>query len=141
MTPQGCINSIKDLLINEKIIFEPASAEIKGSSRVAIKKIATILKKCEDIKIEIGGHTDSQGTEKMNLDLSQLRAEAVKTALLTRRILVRNLTSKGYGEVHPIADNKTEQGREINRRIEFKAIDNNNISIDIKESDATIGQD
>ena len=141
MTPQGCINSIKDLLINEKIIFEPASAEIKGSSRVAIKKIATILKKCEDIKIEIGGHTDSQGTEKMNLDLSQLRAEAVKTALLTRRILVRNLTPKGYGEVHPIADNETEQGREINRRIEFKAIDNNNISIDIKESDATIGQD
>ena len=77
----------------------------------------------------------------MNLELSQLRAEAVKTALLTRRTLVRNLTSKGYGEVHPIADNKTEQGREINRRIEFKAIDNNNISIDIKESDATIGQD
>ena len=141
MTAQECINSIKDLLINEKIIFEPASAEIKGTSRVAIRKIATILKKCEDIKIEIGGHTDSQGTEKMNLDLSQLRAEAVKTALLTRRTLVRNLTPKGYGEVHPIADNKTEQGREINRRIEFKAIENNSISIDIKESDTTIGQD
>ena len=141
MTAQECINSIKDLLINEKIIFEPASAEIKGTSRVAIRKIATILKKCEDIKIEIGGHTDSQGTEKMNLDLSQLRAEAVKTALLTRRTLVRNLTSKGYGEVHPIADNKTEQGREMNRRIEFKAIKNNSISIDIKESDTTIGQD
>ena len=141
MSPQECVNSIKDILISEKIIFEPASAEIKGSSRVAIKKIATILKKCENIKIEIGGHTDSQGSEKMNLELSQLRAEAVKTALLTRRTLVRNLTSKGYGEAYPIADNKTEQGREINRRIEFNLLVNNAISIDTKESDTKIGQD
>jgi len=141
MTPKECVNSIKDVLISEKIIFEPASAEIKGSSRVAIKKIAAILKKCENIKIEIGGHTDSQGSEEMNLELSQLRAESVKTALLTRRTLVRNLTSKGYGEAHPIADNKTEQGREINRRIEFNLIVNNAISIGTKESDTKIGQD
>ena len=77
----------------------------------------------------------------MNLELSQLRAEAVKTALLTRRTLVRNLTSKGYGEAYPIADNKTEQGREINRRIEFNLLVNNAISIDTKESDTKIGQD
>jgi OOP family OmpA-OmpF porin len=77
----------------------------------------------------------------MNLELSQLRAESVKTALLTRRTLVRNLTSKGYGEAHPIADNKTEQGREINRRIEFNLIVNNAISIGTKESDTKIGQD
>ena len=83
-----------------------------------------VIKKCEHIKMEISGHTDSQGREEMNLNLSQLRADAVKSALLSRRVKVKNLISKGYGERFPIADNKTEEGREINRRIEFKLIKN-----------------
>ena len=72
--------------------------------------------------MEIGGHTDSQGREEMNLQLSQSRADAVLNALLARRILTSNLTAKGYGEATPISDNGTEEGREANRRIEFKLI-------------------
>ena len=69
--------------------------------------------------MEIGGHTDSQGRETMNLNLSQQRADAVLNGLLARGVLTSNLTAKGYGETVPIADNGTEEGREENRRIEF----------------------
>ena len=73
--------------------------------------------------MEIGGHTDSQGREQMNLNLSQARANAVLFELQRRRILTKNIVAKGYGETRPIASNDTEQGREQNRRIEFKQID------------------
>ena len=69
--------------------------------------------------MEIGGHTDSQGREAMNLTLSQARAEAVLDTLLSLEVLTTNLTAKGYGESAPIADNGTEEGRQANRRIEF----------------------
>ncbi len=74
------------------------------------------------MKIEIGGHTDSQGREVMNQQLSQARADAVLNAIMSRRVLTSNLTAKGYGESEPIADNKTEAGREANRRIEFRLV-------------------
>ena len=69
--------------------------------------------------MEVAGHTDSQGRETMNQSLSQARADAVLNAILARRVLVSNLTAKGYGEANPIADNDTAEGREANRRIEF----------------------
>jgi OmpA-OmpF porin, OOP family len=72
--------------------------------------------------MEIGGYTDSQGREEMNQALSQRRADSVLSALLARRVLTSNLTSFGYGEENPIADNDTEEGREANRRIEFRLI-------------------
>jgi OOP family OmpA-OmpF porin len=73
--------------------------------------------------MEIGGHTDSQGREEMNLGLSQSRADAVLNGLLARGVLVSNLTARGYGETRPIADNENEEGRERNRRIEFRLQD------------------
>ena len=69
--------------------------------------------------MEIGGHTDSQGSEGGNQALSQARAEAVLLALQGRRVDVSGMTATGYGEAQPIADNQTEEGREANRRIEF----------------------
>ena len=72
--------------------------------------------------MEIGGFTDSQGREEMNQALSQNRAQAVLNALLARRVLTTNLVAHGYGEAKPIADNDTEEGREANRRIEFRLI-------------------
>ncbi len=72
--------------------------------------------------MEIGGYTDSQGREEMNTSLSQQRADSVRAALLARRVLTGNISSKGYGEADPIADNDTAEGREANRRIEFKLL-------------------
>lgn len=118
-TPAECVDRLNAILAAGKIAFEPSSAEISGSAEATIDAIADIAKLCERTQMEIAGHTDSQGRETMNLDLSQQRADAVLIALQQRRVRTRNLTAKGYGETVPIADNKTEAGREANRRIEF----------------------
>ncbi|GFE64823.1 OmpA family protein [Litoreibacter roseus] len=121
-TPEECVERINRILSLSKIAFEPASAEITESAAQTIDKIAEIAQQCGRVQMEIGGHTDSQGREIMNLELSQERANSVLAALLERRVSTRNLTARGYGETVPIADNKTEEGREINRRIEVRLL-------------------
>ena len=88
-----------------------------------IKLIADVLRTCPEAKFEIQGHTDSSGSEELNQNLSQSRAEAVLFELLNRRVLTSGISAKGYGSISPIADNKTEEGREINRRIEIKLVE------------------
>ena len=121
-TPEECVDRINKVLTANKIVFEPSSAEISVEADKTIDQIAEIVRLCDRVKMEIGGHTDSQGREIMNLNLSQARADSVLASLLARRVLTRNLTARGYGEAIPIADNKTEEGREANRRIEFKLL-------------------
>jgi hypothetical protein len=108
---------------DNKIVFEPGSVEITEAAGEILDRIAEILPDCLHVPMEIGGHTDSQGREEMNLGLSQSRADAVLNGLLARGVLVSNLTARGYGETRPIADNDTEEGRERNRRIEFRLQD------------------
>lgn len=118
-TPEECVADIATVLSEQQIIFDPGSSSIAAEAEGTLDRIAEIIAECPDVPMEIAGHTDSQGREQMNLNLSQSRAEAVLTAIMDRRILTRNLSAKGYGEASPIADNKTEEGREANRRIEF----------------------
>ncbi len=84
--------------------------------------ITEILQRCAELRIEIAGYTDSQGSEDGNQRLSQQRADAVLDGLRVRRVPVANFRSVGYGEADPIADNETADGREANRRIEFSLI-------------------
>ena len=121
-TQDECVQQINQVLAARKITFAPSSANIDDSARETIDGIAKVMKGCIDVAMEIGGHTDSQGREIMNLSLSQARAETVVNALLARRVLTSNLVAKGFGESQPIADNETEDGREANRRIEFTLI-------------------
>lgn len=121
-TPAECIEQLNVAASERKITFAPSSSDIEADAQDTIDKISDILRQCQDIEIEIGGHTDSQGRETMNEQLSQARADAVLNAIMARRILVSNLSAKGYGESQPIADNGTEAGREANRRIEFKLL-------------------
>lgn len=121
-SPQECVDSINAILAKNKVVFAPGSGEIEAVSLSTINRIAKLLVDCSDVPMEIAGHTDSQGRESMNLELSQHRAEAVLVALQSRRILTGNLTPVGYGESEPIEDNDTEEGREANRRIEFRLI-------------------
>ncbi|OUS22550.1 hypothetical protein A9Q95_06180 [Rhodobacterales bacterium 59_46_T64] len=122
-TPDECEAEIKDILATRKLNFEPGSATLDASGSAIMQDIAEVLKRCGDeIKMEIGGHTDSQGRESMNLQLSQDRAQAVLNELRSRRLLTSGFTAKGYGETSPVADNDTEDGREANRRIEFRLI-------------------
>ena len=115
-----CVAEITDLASQNKIKFEPGSATLDGDSRDTVQAIAEVFERCLEAPIEIGGHTDSQGREEMNLNLSKGRAEAVLTALRGARVKLKSLTAEGYGETQPIADNSTEEGREANRRIEFR---------------------
>jgi OOP family OmpA-OmpF porin len=120
VTPKSCEADINSILMDYKIQFDPGKVVIKGGSKSVVTAIADVLRTCPKVKFEIQGHTDSSGSEELNQNLSQSRAEAVLSALLTRRILTSGLKAKGYGSAEPIADNGTEQGREINRRIVFK---------------------
>ena len=124
-TAEECVEQLNAALSARKISFDPSAATFSADSKDTIDKMAEVMKNCSDFEMEIGGHTDSQGREEMNLNLSQQRAEAVLTALMARRVLTSGLTAKGYGETVPIADNGTEEGREANRRIEFKLRDAN----------------
>ena len=117
-----CVAEISILVTNNKITFEPSSTTLDSNSRDTIDAISEVFDRCLEAPIEIGGHTDSQGREEMNLNLSQSRADAVLNALRAARVKLKDLTSKGYGEAKPIADNKTEDGREANRRIEFRLV-------------------
>ncbi|KNG94671.1 OmpA family protein [Pseudaestuariivita atlantica] len=121
-TPEECEAQIADVMAETKITFQPGSADIDTGSETVMDEIAAILRRCEDIAFEIGGHSDNQGRDSMNLELSQARAETVLNELRDRRILTASFIAKGYGETTPIADNGTEEGREANRRIEFRLI-------------------
>jgi OOP family OmpA-OmpF porin len=80
---------------------------------------AAALKAAAAIKVEVGGHTDNAGTPDGNLRLSQERAQAVMAALVQRGIAAARMTAKGYGQATPVADNRTEEGRAKNRRVEL----------------------
>ena len=121
-TPEECEALLAEVQVGRKITFEPGSSTIDANGAEIMNDIAEILEKCEDVRFEIGGHTDSQGREIMNEQLSLDRARAVLDELRVRRVLTASLTAKGYGESVPIADNDTEEGREANRRIEFKLV-------------------
>ncbi|WP_045391506.1 OmpA family protein [Falsirhodobacter sp. alg1] len=118
--PEVCTARINKAMETQKINFAPGSAEIDGSARATLDELTDTLLDCSNLSFEIQGYTDSQGSEGGNQALSQARAEAVMVTLQGRRVPAARLTAVGYGEADPIADNSTEEGREANRRIEFK---------------------
>ncbi|MDD9716722.1 OmpA family protein [Dinoroseobacter sp. PD6] len=120
-TPEECYARIDAIQAEGKITFEPGSSQIAAEAEAIMDRIAQVLVDCSHVEFEIAGHTDNQGREVMNLNLSQARADAVLAALSERRILTGNLVARGYGEAMPIADNSTAEGREANRRISFTA--------------------
>ncbi|WP_298837832.1 OmpA family protein [uncultured Roseobacter sp.] len=121
-TPEECEARIGEIVAASKINFEPGSATIDASALSIMDEIAGVLQECGDLRLEVQGHTDSQGREEMNLALSQARAESVLNELRARRVLTGSFLARGYGEATPVADNGTEEGREANRRIEFRLI-------------------
>lgn len=98
-------------------MFDVNSSVIKPGAYQEIDRVAEVLNKYPQTRIRIEGHTDSTGSEDYNLKLSQQRAEAVKNALVTRGIDPARIETVGLGESAPIADNTTEAGRQMNRRV------------------------
>lgn len=102
------------------VYFEFGKATLRTESYPALIEAAQIMKDNPDIQVEIQGHTDSIGSEKANLVLSEKRAYAVMNFLVQYGgIDPKRLTARGYGESKPIASNETEEGRQLNRRVEF----------------------
>jgi len=119
-----CVLDINNVIETLGIEFAPGEIVLQKSSNDTLRNMADIMQTCYIVPMEIGGHTDSQGRKSLNLSISQARAEAVMDSLLSYDILTGNLIAKGYGESTPIADNKTSEGRNKNRRIEFTLIMN-----------------
>jgi outer membrane protein OmpA-like peptidoglycan-associated protein len=104
------------------IFFEFGRAELKQESFNELDRVVTLLTENPSMSIEIAGHTDNVGSDVDNLKLSQDRANAVVAYIVSKGISATRIVSKGYGESIAIADNSTEEGRAVNRRVEFKII-------------------
>lgn len=120
----GC--PVIDVVVVEKvnkaaqnIFFKTGSAKLLAKSYKSLKDVAQILKGNSTYKIDVDGHTDNVGTDEMNQKLSESRANSVKQYLIGNGIEESRITSTGYGETKPIADNKTAAGRAKNRRVEM----------------------
>lgn len=103
----------------DSIHYETGSANLEPNSIPTMNKLLEMMNENPDIKIEIGGHTDSTGSSRVNMRLSELRAEAVASWLIQNGMLSKRITTKGYGDTEPVADNDTEEGRIKNRRTEI----------------------
>lgn len=106
---------------SENVQFVTGSSSLTSGSRTELNKLVKILnEEYPQIKITIEGHTDNTGTPEKNMVLSQKRADAVKTYLVSRKVAADRLTTVGLGPDQPIADNSTAAGRARNRRVAFK---------------------
>jgi outer membrane protein OmpA-like peptidoglycan-associated protein len=100
------------------ILFDVNKAALKERSKTELAELAVILQKYEDTNILLEGHTDDTGTEEYNLELSRLRSQSVANYLAGQSVNASRFTIMGYGESQPVADNATEEGRSLNRRVE-----------------------
>ena len=105
--------------VTNNILFETGKATLKPESMEEIQKVAEYMKANPTARFEVQGHTDNQGSDKINDPLSQERAEAVVKALEGQGVDPFNLRPVGKGSHEPVADNGTEAGRAQNRRVEF----------------------
>lgn len=110
--------------INEKIQFELDKANIMEASHSLLNEITAVLNQHANIKkVDILGHSDSDGSDAYNKDLSDRRAKAVMQYLVGHGIDQARLSAKGLGESQPIASNDTVEGKEKNRRVEFLIVE------------------
>ena len=103
--------------------FESGKATLKPEAYAVLDDLVDYLKRKEDERIEVGGHTDNVGKAEANIVLSTNRANTVMEYLLSKGIAAERLSAKGYGLTMPIADNDDEEGRQMNRRTEVKILD------------------
>jgi outer membrane protein OmpA-like peptidoglycan-associated protein len=111
----------KVLLTN--VFYETDSWQIREESAAELVNLAELLSDNKDLVMEIGGHTDSTGTEEYNRNLSEKRALSVVNFLIGKGIDPVRLKYKGYGNSMPVGDNETPEGRQLNRRTEGKIIE------------------
>lgn len=100
------------------LLFEVDKADIATTTKANLDQLSETLKKYDDTNILVEGHTDATGEDSYNKKLSDKRAGAVESYLVSNGVATNRITTKGYGETQPVADNTTETGRKSNRRVE-----------------------
>lgn len=106
----------------KNIFFDSGKWDVRPESAKELEKLMAFLSEYKSVRIEIGAHTDAIGSDEANQTLSRRRAESVVQFLVARGVGTERLIARGYGESIPVAGNDTEEGREKNRRVEFKLI-------------------
>ncbi|XP_065584288.1 alpha-agarase-like [Artemia franciscana] len=119
----GCPKVGETLMVLQGVHFAFDSAVLTDEAKYKLDEAATTLNGNSLVNVKVVGHTDSIGSESYNQGLSQKRAAAVVEYLSANGVSEYRLTSEGMGEVHPIADNTTDQGRYQNRRVEFIVVE------------------
>ena len=117
----------------EKVLFGYDQSELSTGSRSSLDKLANILKAYPDTDIQIIGHTDSKGTVRYNERLSERRATAVASYLRGNNIPASRISTLGMGESDPVATNDSDEGRSLNRRVEFVITANEKMKEDAKK--------
>lgn len=105
------------------VFFDTDKSDLRAESNAELNRLVVFLIKNQTVKITIEGHTDSQGNAAYNLNLSKARAKSVMDYLLAKGIDVSRLESQGFGLTKPVASNDTEEGRQKNRRVEFRILE------------------
>jgi outer membrane protein OmpA-like peptidoglycan-associated protein len=100
--------------------FESGKATLLKQSYTVLDEVVSVMNQYPEYSLNINGHTDSQGDDKMNQDLSERRAKACYDYLVSKGIAAARMASAGFGETQPVADNKTKAGRDQNRRVVFE---------------------
>lgn len=116
-----CQQQLNDYLASETITFKTGKAEVIEESFHSLSMLAMIVRRCSTT-VEVAGHTDGRGDAEVNLYLSKRRAEVVAKHLVRHGVKADRIKAMGYGESQPLADNSTDAGRELNRRIEFRVL-------------------
>jgi outer membrane protein OmpA-like peptidoglycan-associated protein len=119
VTPDGNTSYIGNTIRLNNVFFDFARFTLRPQSHAELNRLIEFLQGHPTMTIELGGHTDNVGDETTNMKLSQNRVNAVKEYLVATGIDASRLVAKGYGKSRPRADNKTEEGRQTNRRVEF----------------------
>jgi len=118
-------------IVLNNIFFDSNKATLRKESNLELEKVIQLMKDYPELKIEVAGHTDSKGNDAANLKLSQMRSQAVVTALAKKGIDAKRLVAKGYGETVPVASNTLPNGKpdlkgmQMNRRVELKILEAN----------------
>ncbi|MDB5969376.1 MAG: OmpA family protein [Hydrocarboniphaga sp.] len=118
MDLSGC--GVGDSIVLRGVNFEFDKATLTVNAKTLLDGVADALLAAPGIRFEVGGHTDSKGSDSYNQTLSESRASSVMQYLESRGVTADRMTSQGYGETQPVADNETDEGRELNRRVELK---------------------
>jgi outer membrane protein OmpA-like peptidoglycan-associated protein/polyisoprenoid-binding protein YceI len=118
-TSDECLNRFEVLSKTGSIYFREGSARLDGASKPVLDAVIEVVGKCPKLKVEVSGHTDSDGSDDANLRLSERRAHAVVDFIHSAGVPSVQLSAVGYGESKPVVDNDTDKHKALNRRIEF----------------------